>query len=303
VVIVMQDENAAVNGREESAPTVEDYLSLPDAAARLQTAERRFGVRFRTTALLLQALLHRSYVLERERDGLPPLALPSNERLEFLGDAVLSMLVAQLAYHGYPDYDEGRLTEVRSALVRRSTLALIAEELHLDDLLYMGRTEQRRGGRGHATVLAEAFEAVLAAIYLDQGLEQAEAFLARQLGGRVDALLARAGGLNAKSRLQEFAQARLRIIPRYTVLERRGPAHDSRFDAQATVGDYQAIGTGTSIQSAEQAAARALLDVLSAALPPADVESQGSESRVEERGRNGGGETSGAGSMPAGDGR
>ncbi|HWE62709.1 MAG TPA: ribonuclease III [Chloroflexota bacterium] len=242
-----------------------EHEGLADAAVRIAQAERRFGVAFQDRRLLLQALLHRSYVLEREREGRPALALASNERLEFLGDAVLSMLIAQYAFHTFPDYDEGRLTEVRSALVRRSTLAMLAEGLGLSDLLYMGRAEQRRGGRGHATVLAEAFEAVLAAIFLDQGLARAETFLADQLRDRIDAFLERAGGLNAKSRLQEYAQAELRLIPHYTLLERRGPAHDSRFDVEARAGEHTATGTGTSIQAAEQDAARILLGRLTEA--------------------------------------
>jgi ribonuclease-3 len=259
----MSDAYGRANGPEESTPPLEDYYSLPDAAGRVLAAERRLGITFQDRQLLLQALLHRSYVLERERDGLSPLPLQSNERQEFLGDAVLGMLVAQFAYRHYPDHDEGQLTEIRSALVRRSTLALIAEDLRLSELLYMGRTEQRRSGRGHATVLAEAFEAILAAVYLDQGLERAEAFLSAQLSGRIDMLLMRAGGLNPKSQLQEYAQAHIHAMPRYVLLERRGPAHDSRFDVRAVVGDYWANGTGTSIQAAEQNAARALLDLLS----------------------------------------
>lgn len=260
----MAENDAGADRREVPLPTGGDYATLPGAARRVAEAERRLGIVYQDPQLLLQALLHRSYVLERERDGQPPLALQSNERLEFLGDAVLSMLVAHYAYTQYPDYDEGRLTELRSALVRRSTLAVMAADLGLGDLLYMARTEQRRGGRGHATVLAEAFEAVLAALYLDQGPGQAAAFIDRHLAGRVDSLLARAGSLNAKSRLQEFAQAHLRVIPRYALLERRGPAHDSRFDVEVVVGEHRATGTGTSIQAAEQAAARALLEVLSA---------------------------------------
>ena len=136
---------------------------LPGLASRVVAAESVLGVRFADPALLIQALVHRSYVLERERDGRDPLPCASNERLEFLGDAILGMLVARLAFDRFPEYDEGRLTAVRGALVRRSTLALLAEPLGLGELIYMGRLERQSGGRGRATVIAEAFEALLAA--------------------------------------------------------------------------------------------------------------------------------------------
>lgn len=233
---------------------------LPNVDERLAAAEARLDVAFRDRRLLLQALLHRSLVLERERDGRPPLILDSNERLEFLGDAVLSMLVAHYAFRRYPDADEGRLTEIRSALVRRSTLAVLAERLDLGRLMYMGRQETRSGGRGRATVLAEAIEAVLAAVFLDQGLTAAERFLERQLEDHVDALLARVDGLNAKSRLQEAAQQHLRLIPEYALLERTGPAHDSRFVVEVRAGAFQAQGQGSSKRLAEQDAAHRLLE-------------------------------------------
>ena len=248
---------------------------LPNIDERLAAAEARLGVTFIDRRLLLQALLHRSLVLERERDGQQPLTLASNERLEFLGDAVLSMLVAHLAFRRFPDADEGRLTEIRSGLVRRSTLAVLAERLDLGRLMYMGRQETRSGGRGRATVLAEAFEAVLAAVFLDQGLEAAERFIERQLEGQVEALLAHAGGLNAKSRLQEAAQAHLRVIPEYTLLQRSGPAHDSRFVAEVRAGAYRALGEGSSRRLAEQDAAQRLFERHGADIEATDPDAAG----------------------------
>jgi ribonuclease-3 len=217
--------------------------------------------------LLVQALLHRSAVLERERDGREVPSIASNERLEFLGDAVLSMLVAHYAYVTFPEYGEGMLTEVRAALVRRSTLAIVADSLGLGDLVYMGRAERKPGTRGRTTVLAEALEALVAAVFLDQGLERARLFVIDTFGGQIPSLLERAGSLNAKSRLQQLAQSRKQPIPAYTMLERSGPAHDSRFTVEARVGDVREVGSGTSKQSAEQQAALALLSKLESQLP------------------------------------
>ena len=257
-----------------------------DAAERVVRAEQCLGARFRDSGLLLQALVHRSYVLERERDGLDPIAIPSNERLEFLGDAVAGLLVARLAFETFPDYDEGQLTVVRSALVRRSTLALLAEEIGLGDLLYTGRAEQNRNGKGYATVLGEAFEAVLAALYLDQGLAQAQRFLFSRLEGRIHHFLERATRLNAKSALQEYAQAQLRMIPVYELLARSGPPHESRFSVQVQLGEFTETATGSSIRGAEQEAAQRLLRRLkvlfpapddSLALQPTDFRQEGSD--------------------------
>jgi ribonuclease-3 len=233
----------------------------------LALAERVLGQSFHDRSLLLQALVHRSYVLEHEREGGPDTGMVSNERLEFLGDAVLGALVAAYAYRAYPQEDEGRLTEVRSALVRRSTLAVVGEEMGLGALLLLDRTERRRAGKGHSTVLAEAFEAILAAIFLDQGLECAQDFLQRHLLSRAADLLLRAASSNAKSHLQELAQARLQILPSYTVVSRTGAPHDSEFEVEVRAGAHTARGIGSSIRAAEQHAAQGLLARLQQADP------------------------------------
>src|SRR5450755_3393186 len=118
-----------------------DDCALPDAKARVETVEAMVGFTFHDRSLLLQALLHRSAVIERQRDGGQDIDLPSNERLEFLGDAIISMLIARFAYEQFPDYDEGRLTEVRAALVRRSTLCILADSIDLGPSMYVGRSE------------------------------------------------------------------------------------------------------------------------------------------------------------------
>ncbi len=240
--------------------------AMPDAAERVQAMETLLGIVFNDRRLLLQSLLHRSAILERQRDHAVLPNMESNERLEFLGDAVLSMLVAEYAYTNFRGYDEGRLTEVRAALVRRSTLSILAEELGMADLLYVGRSERRPGTRGRMTVLAEALEAVVAAVFLDQGLETARRFVVTLLEGRIPYLLQRAGSLNPKSRLQELAQSTLHQLPTYALLGRSGPAHDSRFTVEASVGGYHATGHGTSKQEAEQQAAQMLLEQIAALL-------------------------------------
>jgi ribonuclease-3 len=216
-------------------------------------------------------------VLEAEREGRPAVGMPSNERLEFLGDAVVSLVVARLAFDRFPEHGEGGLTEVKTALVRRSTMAELAESLGLGDLVYMGRAEARGESRGRSTVLAEAMEAVVGALFLDQGFERVEQVLLGELSTRLEALLARSIGLNPKSRLQELAQARLRSMPHYTLLARRGPDHDSRFQVEARVGEHAAQGEGSSKQAAEQHAASILLGILEAADGSVDSPDEGGD--------------------------
>lgn len=237
---------------------------LVDAPARVRDLESRLGLCFRDPVLPAQALLHRSAVLEQERAGRALDWLPSNERLEFLGDAVLNAMAAHLVYTRLSQADEGILTEARSALVRRATFALLAEDLGLGDLVYMATAERRAEGRGRATVLAEAFEAVIGAVYLDHGWEIAQGLAHKVLAGRLDGLLDAMGDGNPKARLQEVAQLRLGALPSYALRERRGPDHASSFQVEARLADFRALGEGTSRKRAEQSAARALMEVLAA---------------------------------------
>lgn len=235
---------------------------LVDGPARVRSLEERLGVRFLNQDLPAQALLHRSAVLEQERAGRTVDWLPSNERLEFLGDAIVNALVAHLVFERFPDGDEGMLTEARSALVRRSTFALLAEDLGLGDVVYMASAERRAAGQGRATVLAEAFEAVIGAVYLDQGWEAARTLAHRSIMGRLDEVLAAIGEGNPKARLQELGQVRMGVLPEYALLERRGPDHASSFRVEARIESFSAVGEGTSRKRAEQSAARALMEVL-----------------------------------------
>ena len=232
--------------------------TLPDAE-RLARAEAALGVRFRNPETLRQALTHRSFVREQASD-----ALRSNERLEFLGDALLGFLVAQILFERFPDAPEGDLTDWRVALIRTDTLATWARQRELGPLLYLDR-----GSKPDALsdrVLGSAFEAALAAIYRDAGLEAARAFLEHHLV-EADELIARLPAENYKGRLQELVQdpnARLETLdpapgyrtPSYVTVGKGPPATDDAFTVEARV-DGQTIGTGkgSTKRLAEQAAA------------------------------------------------
>jgi ribonuclease-3 len=213
---------------------------------------------FRDESLLLRALTHRSYVNEHPEHGL------HNERLEFLGDAVLDFLAGAFLYQHYPEMREGGLTRLRAALVRTEQLANFALALDLGSRLRLGRGEHATGGRRRQSLLADAFEAVIGAYYLDQGLEAVRAYVEPLFGAAADAVLAAEGDIDAKSKFQEWAQATLGHTPRYAVLSVTGPDHDREYTVEVLV-DGQPFGTGTgaSKQAATQKAARAALDRVS----------------------------------------
>jgi ribonuclease-3 len=248
---------------ESAAPTPEwAHGPIADIVERVRVLEARLALSFSTPRLAAQALLHRSVVLEQERAGSPLDWLPSNERLEFLGDAVLNAIAARMVFDRYPTWDEGRLTEARSALVRRAVFARLAEDLGLGDLVYMGNAELHGDGRGRATVLGEALEAVIGAVYLDHGWETARRVAYSLLEPRFSSLQDAIGQDNAKARLQVLSQARFSGLPEYILVERRGPDHAGSFRVEARAGGKRAEGEGTSRKRAEQAAAGALLSLL-----------------------------------------
>lgn len=221
--------------------------------------QRRHGLNFSDGRLLRQALTHRSWPYEQSGAA----ALEGNyERLEFLGDAVLAFAVTRVLYDRYPDMPEGELTRLRSSLVRSETLAAVARELELGALLRLGRGEEQNGGRQRLSILCDVFEALLGAIFLDQGLEAAEAFVARQLLPRIDSI-PQEDLLDARSRLQEWSQATLLATPRYETLAESGPDHQKEFTVAVRIGEEQlGTGSGNSKQSAAQAAARLALKSL-----------------------------------------
>jgi ribonuclease-3 len=215
------------------------------------------GYTFRSRDLLRQALTHDSVAAEAGERG------RSNERLEFLGDAVLDLLVSELLMRADPDADEGRLTKARAAAVNTRALSERAAELGLGQAMYLGRGEERQGGRGKPSILANVFEAVFAALYLDGGLE-----VTREVVGRVFGDLA-TGGLepvrDPKTRLQEHLQARGEDLPRYETVREGGPDHAREFEVEVVVGGRGVgRGVGRSRQAAEQEAAARALEALGA---------------------------------------
>jgi len=221
--------------------------------------ESVLGFSFKNPSLLRLALVHRSYCNE---NGLDP--IESYERLEFLGDAVLELAVSTELYHRFPDADEGELTKTRSSLVRRETLALIARRIDLGNFLLVGKGVESSDGRQQDSVLAAAFEALIAAVYLDQGNE----FTRQLIISLFDIELTqaeRAGGPpeNPKSKLQEIVQARGQNPPKYLLVSSEGPDHGPVFTVEVMVdGQVVGAGTGGKKSDAESAAAQAALAVL-----------------------------------------
>jgi ribonuclease-3 len=213
------------------------------------------GVKFKNHALLQQALIHSSYVNEN-----PQLAPESNERLEFLGDAVLGLIVADELYAAYPDQDEGHLTELRTHLVRRDTLAHAAKRMELGSDLLLGRGEEAGGGRARPTNLAHIYESVTGAVFLDGGLKAARKFVLKSLGPEFEAMTERAFPIDPKSRLQEMSQSRYQSPPHYRLVLQEGPDHARRFTMEVSVnGNVYGVGVGRSKQDAEKEAAREAL--------------------------------------------
>ena len=227
--------------------------------------EAALGHVFRDPLLLRQALTHSSYHHEHPQDE-----VPANERLEFLGDAVFHFVAADVLYDAFPDAPEGRLTTLRAALVRTESLAAIAEDLDLAPYLRVSRGESTIDGRGRQSILADALEAVIAAVYKDAGLTRARTVVQRLLTPRIAAADPAAG--NAKGRLQETIQAAEGITPFYRVVERSGPVHATEFVVEVVAGD-RVLGSGQGIgkRQAEQRAAEHALHVLHT-LDAADAE-------------------------------
>ncbi len=216
----------------------------------------RLKVTFADPNLLMQAIVHRSYLNENRE-----FALPHNERLEFLGDAVLELVVTDHLYRTYAN-PEGELTSWRSALVRGEQLAKVAETLGIGEALLMSKGEAKSGGRKRGALLANAYEAVLGAIYLDQGYQVAADFVQRTLLPELAPIINERRDRDPKSRLQEVSQERANTTPRYEVVTATGPDHAKHFTVAVLVGDNTlAQGEGSSKQQAEQAAAQAALKI------------------------------------------
>ena len=217
--------------------------------------EDKLGYRFTDPELLRQALTHRSHV---HVTGL--LRIQSNERLEFLGDAVLGMVVNEFLYHRFPEKEEGDLTKIKSLLVCGATLAKVAERLGLGEYLLLSRSEEGTGGRHRESILADAMESVLGAVYLDGGLEAVTRIIRAQILINVNETIQERTRRNYKSLLQEKLQARYKMPPRYKVSYTSGPDHARRFTVKVTLkGTVLGVGTGNSKKQAEQRAAETAL--------------------------------------------
>lgn len=220
--------------------------------------EQRLGVVFKDRTLLDLALIHSSYI--NENSGIVP---ASNERLEFLGDAVLGLVTAEKLYQDFPESDEGELPRLRSALVRRETLAQIAGLIDLGDYLRLGVGEEAGGGRKKPANLARALESLIAAIYLDGGLELARKSILKLFGPEIWEQAQEGAGTDYKSKLQEIIQAQQQVTPDYQLIKATGPDHARQFTVEVKAGNtVLGQGTGKSKKAAEMDAARVALKTL-----------------------------------------
>jgi ribonuclease-3 len=223
-------------------------MTAPVQSQNLAQLEHALGVEFNDYALVMRSLAHRSWCAE---NGEPE----SNERLEFLGDSVLGLVVTHYVFENFPELPEGQLSEVRAGVVNARVLAELARELGLGDHLLLGKGEDAAGGRTKQSILADALEAVLAAVYLDQGFETSRDLVLRWLEERIAEAAAGPGGRDYKTRLQEATAARMLGRPRYVVRD-EGPDHAKLFFATVYVGEgAYGEGEGRSKKQAEQAAA------------------------------------------------
>lgn len=225
----------------------------------LSELEDILGIKFKDPSLLEQALVHKSYINEN-----PDFPLPFNERLEFLGDAVLDFFVSKRLYLISPPLSEGKMTKLRSALVCRDTLSKIAKEIKLGEFLRLGKGEEATGGRERASNLSGALEAIIGAVYLDQGAEAAEALIWKLLGNVWELALSGKLPPDYKSELQEFLQARGLPRPQYNLIKTEGPDHARKFTVEVSVmGKTLGKGEGKSKKKAEKEAAHSALIALS----------------------------------------
>ncbi|KKW10436.1 MAG: ribonuclease III, ribonuclease III [Microgenomates group bacterium GW2011_GWC1_49_7] len=217
--------------------------------------QKTIGIQFTNQDLLKQAFIHRSYLNEAKH------LKTSNERLEFLGDAVLSFLTSEFLYTSYPQYPEGILTNVRSSLVKTKSLSDIAAQLHLGELLFLSHGEEASGGRTNQSLLADVCEALLGAVFLDQGIETARRFLSTYLFPKTKDIIEKKAYIDFKSLLQELIQQDSRLSPTYEVIKSEGPDHARMFWVEAHAGGrILGSGQGKSKQEAEQAAALSALE-------------------------------------------
>lgn len=221
---------------------------MPKTKKDLFQLEEKIGVTFNNRDLLEQAIVHRSYLNEN-----PDFHLGNNERLEFLGDAVLEIIVTEYLYYNFPDKEEGELTNFRASLVNTSLLAMVAREINLEDFLYLSKGEAKdRNEKAKHSIFADTTEAIIGAIYLDQDKTAAKKFIMAKIIEKLDYILENKLYLDSKSKFQEKAQEKYGITPHYKVLEETGPDHDKTFKMGVYLGEkLVATAQGTSKQEAQ----------------------------------------------------
>jgi ribonuclease-3 len=221
----------------------------------LQEFLQHNNIAFKNNALAEQAFIHRSFINENPRSG-----LEHNERLEFLGDAVLELIVTEFLYEAYPHHNEGDLTAYRSALVNAVTLGQVATDLGLNDMMKLSKGEAKDVSRARSSILADAYEAFVGALYLDQGYAAAKIFISKTVLVKTEDVIKQGLYKDAKSYVQEKSQEVEGVTPSYKVVSEEGPDHDKRFRVGIYFGDdLISEGEGKSKQEAETAAARAAL--------------------------------------------
>lgn len=221
-----------------------------------QQFQSKLGISFNDPKLLQQAFIHRSYINENKEVG-----LEHNERLEFLGDAVLELVITDFLYHEYPCVDEGVLTAYRSSLVRTESISQAARDMGMNELLLLSKGESRDEGKARNYILANTFESFIGAVYLDLGYQTARTIIANTLFGNIKQVIADGSWKDDKSRFQEFAQEHFGETPIYNLVSAHGPDHDKVFTIAVFVGDKKiALGKGKSKQKAQQDAASKALE-------------------------------------------
>ncbi|OQX71598.1 ribonuclease III [Candidatus Parcubacteria bacterium 4484_255] len=217
--------------------------------------EKKIKTDFNNKNLLKQALIHRSYINEH-----PELKLGDNERLEFLGDAVLELIITKLLFKKFPNKPEGELTCLRASLVNTKSLARISVELKIDEYLYLSKGESKSINRQKEAILADVFEAIIGAIYLDKGIKEAEKFIKQYLWPQLAMILKLQLYLDPKSHLQEIAQEKFKVTPHYKIIEEKGPDHFKKFISGVFLGEKLiSTGEGKSKQISETNAAKKAL--------------------------------------------
>lgn len=225
---------------------------------KYEEIEKKIGVKFANKDLLKNAFTHRSYLNEHKDEE-----IENNERLEFLGDAVLELIISANLFHNYPDKAEGELTSIRAALVRTESIAEETKKLGLGEYLRMSKGEEESGGKDKTYLLANLYEAIIGAIYLEAGYEECRSFIDRTLLKKIKRIIREELFIDPKTRVQEIIQEKFKVTPTYEIIQEEGPDHDKSFTVEIRRGRKAiATGVGQSKQKAEEDAARNAIEIL-----------------------------------------